>query len=88
MTPSLRQSVLAGLLALSASFLATACGDPEVGDECEDVGQPGECEDGAVCTNHGDKAVCRAPCVEQEDCGPGFSCNGVSGTNVKSCQPG
>lgn len=84
----LRRTVFAGALALGCAFLTTACGGPEVGEECDEVGSSTECEDGAVCTNHGDEAVCRSRCAEQDDCPPGFACNGVSGTNVKSCQPG
>jgi hypothetical protein len=33
------------------------------------------------------QSICRAACVEQEDCPPAYACNGVSGTNLKSCQP-
>jgi hypothetical protein len=86
--PSFHRCSLASLLAAAALLLVTACGDPEVGEECDDAGSSTECEDGAICTNEAGKAICRAHCVEQEECPPGFSCNGVSGTNVKSCQPG
>ena len=46
-----------------------------------------ECEDGAVCTNEGEGAVCRALCKEQEDCPDDEACNGIEGTSLKSCQP-
>jgi hypothetical protein len=75
------------VLAVASLFLVTACGDPEVGEECEEVGSASECEDGAVCTNTGGERICRARCTEQEQCPPGYACNGVSGTNSKSCQP-
>jgi hypothetical protein len=82
-----RQGALASVLALVPLFLATACGDPEIGEECDDVGSPTECESGAICTNENGQSICRAACVEQEDCSPAYACNGVSGTNLKSCQP-
>jgi hypothetical protein len=68
--------------------LMTGCGKPDVGEECDEAGKDGECADDAICTNEDDdKAVCRALCIEQEDCPAGYACNGVSNTNLKSCQP-
>lgn len=81
------RSAFASALVTVFVVFASACGDPEVGEECDDVGSSTECEDGAVCTNEGGGAICRARCADQENCPPGFSCNGVEGTNVKSCQP-
>jgi hypothetical protein len=68
-------------------FTLAGCGAAEVGEECDEAGETDECEDGAVCTNEGDGAVCRALCKEHEECRSGESCNGVSDTNLKSCQP-
>ena len=73
------------LLAPLAVALLVGCGASEVGEECDDVGDTDECEDGAICTNEEGGAVCRALC--KETCPRGESCNGVSGTNLKSCQP-
>jgi hypothetical protein len=67
--------------------LVAGCGSAEIGEECDDVGQSDECEDGAICTNEESGGVCRAVCAETADCPSGHTCNGVSGTNVKSCQP-
>ena len=65
-----------------------ACGASELGEECDDAGSSDDCVDGAICTNEEDgSAVCRALCSEQEDCKSGEACNGVSGSNQKSCQP-
>jgi hypothetical protein len=75
------------MLVLLSLVLTTACGDPEIGEECDDVGSSTECEHGAICTQESGQAICRASCVEQEDCPPAYACNGVSGTNLKSCQP-
>jgi hypothetical protein len=68
-------------------FGAIGCGDAEIGDECDRPGQRDDCEDGALCTNEGRGPICRALCAEQGDCPPGHGCNGVSGTNQKTCQP-
>jgi len=76
------------LVALAlASFLSLACGDAEVGEECDDTGSRDECEDGAICTNEGTGAVCRMLCDETSQCPPHHACNGVSSSNLKSCQP-
>jgi hypothetical protein len=83
----LRRGALASALALLPLVLTTACGDPDIGEECDDAGSATECEHGAICTNENGKAICRASCVEQEDCPRFYSCNGVAGTNLKSCQP-
>jgi hypothetical protein len=79
---SLRSVLAAGLLAL-----AMACGGAEIGETCDDQGSTDECVDDAVCTNEDDGAVCRALCDEHEDCPDGHSCNGISQTSLKSCQP-
>jgi hypothetical protein len=74
------------LAPLALAFLS-ACGASEVGEECDDAGDQDECEDGVICTNEEGGAVCRALCKEQDDCPSGQSCNGVSDTSFKSCQP-
>ena len=77
------------VMLLSAFLLlgAVGCGKAELGESCDDAGKTDECEDGAVCTNEDEGAACRALCEEQEDCPAGYACNGVSNTNLKSCQP-
>ena len=76
------------VLLLSTLLLAAVgCGKGDVGDSCDDEGKQDECVDGAICTNESDGAACRALCEEQEDCPAGEACNGVSNTNLKSCQP-
>jgi hypothetical protein len=67
--------------------LVSGCGSAEIGEECDDVGESDECEDGAICTNEASGGVCRAVCNETTDCPSNHTCNGVSGTSVKSCQP-
>jgi hypothetical protein len=67
--------------------LVVGCGSAEIGEECEDIGESDECVDGAICTNETSGGVCRATCTETVSCPSGHTCNGVSGTNVKSCQP-
>jgi hypothetical protein len=68
-------------------LLLAGCASAKIGEECDEVGESDECEDGAICTNEASGGICRAVCVETADCAAGHTCNGVSGTNVKSCQP-
>jgi hypothetical protein len=75
--------------AVVAALLIGCGGEGEIGDECDESGQTeDECVDGAICTNESDDAnTCRKLCTEQEDCDAGENCNGISGSNLKSCQP-
>jgi hypothetical protein len=84
---SLRQPWVVRALAPLALLFSVACGDADIGEECDDAGETDECVDGAVCTNDGEGSVCRALCLEQEDCPNDEACNGIEGTSLKSCQP-
>lgn len=70
-----------------AALSAFGCGKAEVGEHCDEPGTTAECEDGAVCTNEDGGGACRHLCDATAQCPAAHSCNGVSGTNVKSCQP-
>ncbi len=78
---------------LFLSFLAVAAlacaSEGEIGDSCGTAGKTtDECVSGAICTNgSGGKNACRKICTEQKDCATNESCNGVSGSSTKSCQP-
>jgi hypothetical protein len=74
--------ILTCLAAASAS-----CGSPGLGETCDKAGSTDACEDGLVCTNESGGDKCRQLCADQAQCAAGFSCNGISGTNLKSCQP-
>lgn len=64
------------------------CGGADIGEECDSAGSRDECVDGAICTNEeADVNRCRRLCDTDEDCETGESCNGVSGSSDKSCQP-
>ena len=76
-----------GLLTVSVLLLMLGCGS-EVGERCDSPGSTDECVDGAVCTNDSFGFTCRTICFDQAQCPPGFNCNGISNTNLKSCQPG
>jgi hypothetical protein len=68
--------------------LVAACGGhAPIGDPCDTAGETRGCEDGAVCTNQASGNVCRKLCTAQTDCHTGETCNGISGTSLKSCQP-
>ena len=79
----LRSATALMLLAMAGA----ACGDADIGEECDDVGDTNECENNAICTNEGGRGVCRLICTETAQCPSAHACNGVSGTNLKSCQP-
>jgi hypothetical protein len=71
-------------------LLPLGCGPNEVGEECDEVGDTDDCEDGAICTNVGDsneEGICYWICEDHPQCAATQQCNGVSGTNLKSCQP-
>lgn len=76
-------------LAVLVLLLPLGCGSAEVGEDCDDVGDDDECEEGAICTNLGNSpdGVCLWLCEKDDQCPPDHECNGVSGTNAKSCQP-
>ena len=74
--------------AILASAVLVGCGgEADVGEECDTSGAEDECVEGAICTAEGEAAVCRDLCADQADCASGEACNGVSGSNIKSCQP-
>ena len=64
------------------------CGTADIGEECDGAGSTDDCVDGAICTNESDKNVCRVICEDDMDCNADTeSCNGVTSSNIKSCQP-
>lgn len=84
MTASIKNTVSSLLLVLG--LFVTGCGSAEIGEECDTSGSVDECVDGAICTNDATN-VCRLVCEVQEDCPVDYTCNGVSGSSTKSCQP-
>ncbi len=78
---------VASLLAV-LSVLSFACsGESALGEECDDQGKDGECEDGSVCGKETTGSlVCLKVCKEQTDCPTGKECNGVEGTSIKGCR--
>jgi hypothetical protein len=81
-----RNRAIAILLACMSTAFA-GCGSPGLGETCDKAGSTDACEDGLVCTNESDRNTCQQLCTDQAQCTAGLSCNGVSGTNLKSCQP-
>jgi hypothetical protein len=72
---------------LFVSLFLTSCGGKgELGDG-DTPSSKDECVDGAVCSNDGDSNHCRKLCTDQAQCGSNESCNGISGSSLKSCQP-
>ncbi len=74
-------------LIAALAFLPYACA-ADVGDACDKSGDTAGCVDGAICTNlKGGDNVCRKQCTSSDECAANEACNGVSGANIKSCQP-
>jgi hypothetical protein len=83
--PWLRLSTLLGV-ALAAAACASSA--PDVGEKCDKAGDVAACVETALCTNEtGGALTCRKRCTVQTDCASTEACNGVSGSNLKSCQP-
>ncbi len=80
------------ILALGLLFasMAACSGEGAVGEECEEEGKvDGECEDNAICGKRSDNGAltCLKQCTEQAQCAATEDCNGVSGSNIKACNP-
>ena len=83
-------SIKLPMLCILLALVPLGCGKTDVGDDCDEVGDTSECVDNAICTNEGDntnQGTCRWICSGDADCSVGSECNGVAGTNIKSCQP-
>jgi hypothetical protein len=74
---------------LGAAFLlCIGCGRADLGEACDKAGDADECVDDAICTNGADDSnTCRKRCTDDAQCSATEKCNGVSATNIKSCQP-
>jgi hypothetical protein len=70
----------------AALFIAACGGGADVGEECDTPGDADECVDGAICTNSNVGSTCLPICTDEAQCAANENCNGISGSNVKSCQ--
>jgi len=76
------------VLMLSVLVATVACsGKSDIGESCDTAGSTDDCVDGAICTNDDTGLTCRRVCTADTQCAATEACNGVSGTNIKSCQP-
>jgi len=75
------------MLGMLLSLALGACGGADIGEACDTAGSADECVGGAICTNEADGNYCRETCADTADCPAMHSCNGVSGSSTKSCQP-
>ena len=76
------------ILVLCLGLALVACGGADIGEECDTAGSTDECIAMAVCTNEeADINRCREICDSDADCPAAHTCNGVSSTSTKSCQP-
>jgi len=75
------------LMVATAAFLV-GCGKPKVGESCKTAGDASLCESTAMCTNNASgTATCRTICTDNAQCATTEQCNGISGSNIRSCQP-
>jgi hypothetical protein len=77
----------ARLLLLLLPITATLGCAGEIGEACDKSGAVSECVDSAICTTDSRGTYCRQRCTDTAQCVVPEQCNGVSGTNIKSCQP-
>lgn len=63
--------------ALPGGACTRSCTQPGTVDVCG----------GGVCTNLSSGSYCLARCADKIDCRASYNCNGISGSNLKSCQP-
>jgi hypothetical protein len=69
-------------------LLGIGCGRADIGETCDRSGDEDECVDEAICTKEVDgRTTCRKRCTDDSQCPTTEKCNGVSETNIKSCQP-
>jgi hypothetical protein len=61
-------------------------GEAELGEECDTSGSTDECVSNAICSDDAGGRRCRRICKDDAECAASEACNGVSGTNIKSCQ--
>lgn len=72
---------------LALAFVMGCSGAAALGEECDEEGADGECEDGAVCAKDtSDTPMCLKQCTEQSDCAADEECNGVTGSSLKACR--
>jgi len=79
------------LIIISATMImfcfSIGCGAAEIGEACDTSGSVDECVEGAICCAEAGQQSCYKICTDQTECSATESCNGVAGSNIKSCQP-
>ena len=68
--------------------IAACSGRADVYEACPVSGQIDACVDGAICAKAVNGAlICQFMCNDSKNCPQGTDCQGVAGTNLKSCRP-
>lgn len=83
------KNALSALILVCLGVLVPACAS-DIGEACETKGSQDECVDGAICDLKGTsdaEPVCLKVCTDTSECGSNEDCNGVTGSNIKACQP-
>lgn len=76
------------LSVLVFAVLAGCASEGAAGDACDKAGVTDGCESGTICANDANgNNYCRKTCADQAQCSATESCNGITGTSTKACQP-
>jgi hypothetical protein len=64
------------------------CGStPKIGEACSVEGSTSECESAAACGKLANgKLLCQKQCTDQAQCASSESCNGLTGSSIKTCR--
>jgi hypothetical protein len=68
--------------------LIPACSSAgKIGETCDKEGSTTVCESNAACGKNPDgKLVCQKLCTDQAQCAATESCNGLTGSSLKTCR--
>lgn len=54
---------------------------------CSTPGSENECPGGTLCSTHNNQQLCAPVCQTKAECRADYECNGVTGTDKKTCRP-
>ena len=78
--------ILGAILLILA--LGVGCGgESGLYESCDTSGSTDDCESGLICTAIDGNNICLKICWDHAQCPASWSCSGVSGSPINSCQP-
>lgn len=54
---------------------------------CAMLGSEQDCPGGTVCSPHNNQQLCAPICETKAECRADYECNGITGSDKKSCRP-